>query len=284
MSVKRTRGKRGFAGRVRSALGRLLKPHNAFPCVGLVVLGGCLTMIAVPDEPVTEKAPRTAERSQTGLPTIVIDPGHGGRDEGTKWHGVAEKDMTLDIAGRVETLLKTAGFPTLLTRRDNTYISLEDRVRQANALDDALFVSIHMNSDSSGSASTGVETYYAREKAPPNTEWTWVGFFNKPESVENDTSEVLAGAIQAAITTRTEAKNRGIRSSNYYVVHHTKHPAVLVECGFISNLFELQLLLNADYRDRIAEGVVEGVMSYQKLRSKPNRSPSQPRLALLERR
>lgn len=282
MSVKRTRGKRGFAARVRSALGRLFKPHNAFPCVGLVVLGGCLTMIAIPDDPAGDKT--TAPAEHNGLPTIVIDAGHGGRDEGTKWHGVAEKDMTLDIAARVETLLKTAGFPTRLTRRDDTYISLEDRVRQANALDDALFVSIHMNSDNSGSGSTGVETYYAREKAPPNTEWTWVGFFNKPESIENDTSEVLAGAIQAAITTRTEAKNRGIRSCNYYVVHHTKHPAVLVECGFISNLFELQLLLNTDYRDRVAEGVVEGVMSYQKLRSKPNRNPTQPRLALLERR
>jgi N-acetylmuramoyl-L-alanine amidase len=239
-------------------------------------------MIAMPDDPPPAEQLAAMERARSELPTIVVDPGHGGRDEGTKWYGVAEKDMTLDVGLRVERLFRAAGYPTKLTRHDNTYISLEERVRVANALDDAVFVSIHFNSDPSTSGSNGIETFYAREKAPPNTEWTWIGFFNKPDSLPPDTSETLAGAVQAAIANRTEAKNRGIHSCNFYVVHHTKHPAVLVEGGFLSNTFEIQLLSNAEYRERLAEGIVEGVMSYQKLRQRPNRPSAQPRLASLE--
>ncbi len=261
-----------------AAVVRFIQPRNSLPCVGLVVLGGCLTMIAFPDEPAARRVAMVEQSSQPELPTVIVDPGHGGNDEGTKWYGVAEREMTLDLGYRVERLLKTAGFPTLMTRRENVYVSLEDRVRMANRIDDALFLSLHFNSDSTG-ASTGIETFYARRKAPPELEWTWIGFFNRPEPVgESDTGEVLAGAVHAALANRTEARNRGIHPSNFYVVHHTKHPAVLVECGFLSNTFEMTLLRQENYRERIAEGIVEGVMSYQKLRSKPNRTP-QPRFA-----
>src|SRR4051794_18462994 len=228
MSMKRTRGKRGFAARFRSALGRLLKPHNAFPCVGLVVLGGCLTMIAVPDEPATDKPARAADHSRTELPTIVLDPGHGGRDEGTKWHGVAEKELTLDVAKRTERLLKTAGFETVMTRRSDTFVPLQDRADFGNGHRKSIFVSIHFNSDSTAGGS-GIETYFAREKLLPASDWSWIGFFNKGEPVEEDHSESLAGAIQTSLVTRTEAKNRGIHPSNFFVVRRTRCPAVLVE-------------------------------------------------------
>jgi N-acetylmuramoyl-L-alanine amidase len=281
--VKRKTGRRrGFATRIRAAVMNFLSPGTSLPCVGLVVLGGCLTFMVLPDD-MQPAALHSDAESRNDLPTIVIDAGHGGRDEGTKWRGVSEKDLTLDLAYRVDRLLKSAGFPTRLTRRDNQYIALEDRVRLANKVDDALFVSLHFNSDGGGSSS-GIETFYARQKAPPETEWTWIGFFNRPEAPENDTSEVLAGAIQASLTTRTEARNRGIHPSRFYVVHHTRHPAVLVECGFLSNVFEMQMISNVAYRDRLAEGIVEGVMSYQKLRSRPNRSPALPRIAKLEMR
>jgi N-acetylmuramoyl-L-alanine amidase len=259
-------------------VGRIFHPKNALPCVGLVVLGGCLTLIMMPDRDESRK-PSPVPDSSAGphwlprlevlpMPTVVVDPGHGGKDEGTKWRGVSEKDMTLDVALRVERLLKSVGFPTVMTRRENVYVSLEERARIANQLNDALFVSIHFNSDPTG-ASTGIETFYARQKAPPDSEWTWVGFFNHAEPVQNDTSEVLAGTVQAALDARTQTKNRGIHSCNFYVVHHTRCPAILVEGGFLSNVFEAQLLAYDQYRETLAQGIVEGVMAYQKMRVQP---------------
>jgi N-acetylmuramoyl-L-alanine amidase len=242
--------------------------------VGLVVLGGCLTFIVIPDEPARPSSPPLHSLQPPGLggvrlsppeatwPTIVVDPGHGGRDEGTKWRGVCERDLTLDVALRIERLLTAGGFSVVLTRRENVYVSLEERTRIANRLSDALFVSVHFNSDATG-ASSGIETYYARQKEPPDTEWSWIGIFGHSDPVPNDTSIDLAAAVQTAITSRTEASNRGVRMSNFYVVHRTRCPAILVEAGYLSNAFE-QLLVNGNYRERLAQGIVEGVVGYLK--------------------
>lgn len=279
LSVKVSRGRRGrFLTRIRASLARLFHPKNSLPCVGLVVLGGCLTLIVMPDDAPPSSKEVPSERARTEMPTIVVDPGHGGRDDGTKWRGVGEKEMTLDVGLRVERLLKQSGFPTVMTRRDNVYVTLEERARIANQLADALFVSIHFNSDPTGNSS-GIETFYARQKEPPAAEWTWIGLFNRPDPVENDTSEVLAGAVQTALGTRTQAKSRGIHSCNFYVVHHTRCPAILVEGGFISNVFEAQLLSYDQYRETLAQGIVEGVLTYQKMRSRPGGLTAPPRIA-----
>ncbi len=253
---------------------RALHVRNSIPCVGLVVLGGCLTAIIVPEDGAGEK-PLSAERTSV-LPTIVIDPGHGGKDEGTQWRGLAEKDVTLDLALRLERLLQIAGFPTVLTRRSNVFVPLPERARIANQLDNALFISLHLNSDQNAE-STGIETYFAKQKVPIDPEWAWVGFFNHPSAVESDTSEVLAGAVHASVITRTDARNRGLRARDYYVIRHTSCPAVLIEGGFLSNVFEAELLKTDAYKERLAIGIAEGVISYQKQRAKPLRV--QPRLA-----
>ena len=93
------------------------------PCVGLVVLGGCLTFIVAPDEGPTLESRLSSALNPT-FATVVIDPGHGGNDEGARGGGLKEKDLTLDLALRVEKLLGTFNFPTVLTRRDDTYVSL----------------------------------------------------------------------------------------------------------------------------------------------------------------
>jgi N-acetylmuramoyl-L-alanine amidase len=169
----------------------------------------------------------------------------------------------------------------VLTRRENVYVSLEERARVANRLHDAIFISVHFNSDPGGTSS-GIETYYAKEKAPPETEWSWIGLFSHGDPVENDTSEKLAASVQLAVTNRTEARNRFIRSSNYYVVHHTRCPAVLVEGGFLSNVFESQLLQGEEYRERLAQGIVEGLLEY--LKSRPPRPATPPRPPELARK
>jgi N-acetylmuramoyl-L-alanine amidase len=251
--------------------------------VGLVVVGGCLTLMVMPDDrSAAHQEKAAAEAAARGeMPTVVVDPGHGGKDEGTKWRGVSEKDLTLEVATRIESLLRQSGFPTVMTRRENTYVSLEERARVANRLSNALFISIHFNSDPTGNSS-GIETFYARQKEPPDAAWTWVGLFNRPEASEApDTSEVLAGEVQSALGSRTESRNRGIHPANFYVVHHTRCPAILVEGGFLSNVFESQMLAYPQYQETLAQGVVEGVLRFQKLRAQPGGIIPPPRLARL---
>ncbi len=233
------------------------------PCVGLVVLAGCLTFIVAPDEgPSTEARIQSALNS---LPTVVIDPGHGGKDDGATGNGLVEKNLSLDVAQRVEKILKPFNFPVILTRRDDIFVPLEERAAIANRLENAIFVSIHFN-HVKDRVSTGVETFYAPAKVLPNDPLTWVGFFNKPETPPLDNGETLAGFIQASLVLRTDAVNRGIKSRELYVVRHTRCPAVLVEGGFINNPLEATLISNGEYRQRLASAIAEGIMSYQKTR------------------
>ena len=242
------------------------------PCVGLVVLAGCLTFIVAPDEEPTPES-RLAAALGGALPTVVIDPGHGGNDEGARGRGLKEKELSLDLALRVEKLLGAFSFPTVLTRREDTYVALSERVAIANKIDNAIFLSIHFN-HSRDSSATGVETFYATVKVPPESAWTWVGFFSKPDPVFSDNGEDLAGYVQSSLISRTDAANRGIKAREFYVVRHTRCPAVLVEGGFLNNPLDARLIGNAEYLDRLAKAIAEGVLTYQKNRPPPAVPPA----------
>jgi N-acetylmuramoyl-L-alanine amidase len=234
------------------------------------MLAGCLTFVVAPDE-----LPLTKEEITNSLNpprvTVVIDAGHGGKDNGAKGNGLTEKDLTLDVALRVNKLLQSFGFPTVLTRSDDRFFSLAQRTSMANDVADSIVLSLHFNHDRAGSSS-GVETFYAKQKVTPDSEWTWVGFFSEPDA-PSDTGEALAGFIQSAIAQRLQVNNRGIKPSALYMVRHTRAPAVLIESGFLSNAFEAQLLSNPQYRDRLASAIAEGVMAYQKSLPRPGNTP-----------
>ena len=266
-----TRNHRKTAIGFPAVLCKAFRMKNAMPCVGLVVLAGCLTFIVAPDDgPSIESQ---IEAALNPFPTVVIDPGHGGKDDGARGNGLSEKDLSLDVALRVEKILKPFNIPTVLTRRDDTFISLEERAAIANRLDNAMFVSIHFN-HAHDRISTGVETFFAKEKVLPEASWTWVGYFNKQDAATLDNGETLAGFIQTSLVMRLDAVNRGIKGRPLYVVRHTRCPAVLVEGGFINNPLEAQLISNAEYRERIARAVAEGIMSYQKTRPRPVAPPA----------
>ncbi|MEO7319617.1 MAG: N-acetylmuramoyl-L-alanine amidase, partial [Chthoniobacteraceae bacterium] len=197
--------------------------------MGLVVLVGSLTFVITPDEEPTGGKSRAAFRTGA-LPTVVIDAGHGGRDEGARGHGLVEKQLTLDLAKRVDKRLKTFGFPTVLTRTDDRYVSLPDRATIGNKADDSLFVSLHFNKNST-SAASGIETFYETEKIQPESAWTWIGFFNKQDISECESGETLAGYVQTSLVLRTEASNRGIKQRDLFVCRHVRGPSVLVEAG-----------------------------------------------------
>jgi N-acetylmuramoyl-L-alanine amidase len=246
---------------------------RCFPSVGLIVLLGSFNLVLVPEPEKSAENPR----NNSALPTVVIDPGHGGIDDGCVGSGLREKDLTLDLAARLSQVLQNYNFPTVMTRETDSHVSLPDRSAMANAFPHALFVSIHCNQSRDPNVMGG-ETFYADQKNPPLHPWSWLGFFDTGKSAEADNGESLASFIQTSMIMRLNVMNRGIKGRNLYVVRNVQSPAVLVEPGFLSNAFEAQLLANADYRKRIAAAIAEGIISYE--RTRLHRTP-QPRLAEL---
>jgi N-acetylmuramoyl-L-alanine amidase len=195
---------------------------------------------------------------------VVLDPGHGGRDSGTMKAGILEKELALDVALRVKRFLQLQGVSALLTRTGDTYVSLADRAAIANARHNCVFVSIHFD-DATRSAATGVETYYAAHQISNSSRVaSWLPFLEQtaPES-ENVESQSLAAFIQEALVTRTQAVNRGTTPQQFFVIAHVRHPAVLVEGGFLTNTDEMNKLATSDYREQIAAAISDGVMRYR---------------------
>ena len=197
---------------------------------------------------------------------VVLDPGHGGKDSGTMKAGILEKELALDVALRAKRFLQLQGVATLLTRTGDTYVSLADRAAIANARNNCVFVSIHFD-DAARPAATGVETYYAAHQISNSGRMaSWLPFLerNVPESASVE-SQSLAAFIQEALLTRTQAVNRGTTPHQFFVISHVRHPAVLVEGGFLTNAEEVNKLATSDYRERIAAAISDGVMRYREV-------------------
>ena len=230
--------------------------------MGLIVLAGCLTLIIAPDAELDED--RTFPSAM--LPAVVIDAGHGGKDEGAKSKGVLEKTLTLDVALRLERILNERGFPTVQTRTEDVFVPLSERAQIANRVKGpAVFVSIHFNQGSERDIA-GIETFYADNKVPLAEDWTWIGFFSRAEPL--DTGENLAAEVQNAVVLKTGARDRGIRARHLYVTRHTRLPAILVEGGFITNKLESHLLNEDHYADTLASGIADGIEAWWR-RQKP---------------
>jgi N-acetylmuramoyl-L-alanine amidase len=170
--------------------------------------------------------------------TVVIDAGHGGFDRGgIPGQRVSEKDMTLDVARRLKSVLTASGYRVVMTRDSDDFIPLGTRCSIANSNRNAIFVSVHFNSATRAGAS-GIETYfYSRD------------------------SLALASAIHHYVVGGAPSSSRGVRRRGYYVLRKTSIPAVLVECGFLTNPTEAAYAQNASYRQKLAEEIAAGVRS-----------------------
>ena len=222
-----------------------------------------LVRLPAPTQPAAAPHPPPASGERPLV--VVLDPGHGGQDSGAMCGPVMEKDLTLDVALRTELLLRAEGYATVLTRDTDRYLSLAERAAVGNKADDSLFVSIHFN-DGERAAASGVETYYAlrQSRARPGFFW-WLPFLQQPESnLLAARSESLARFIQIALVERTRAVNRGIKSEQFYVIANVRHPAALVEGGFITNQSDVTKLTTTQYRQQIASAISEGVHRYRK--------------------
>jgi N-acetylmuramoyl-L-alanine amidase len=175
-----------------------------------------------------------------------------------------EKDLTLDIAQRVQRIVHLQGFETLLTRDGDDYKSLTNRAEFANRQRDCIFISIHFD-EGKLAASTGIETYYAArqfEHAVPFS--SWLPFLQPAASQSpNLQSQSLAGFIQESLVARTQAFNRGTRAEQFYVIANVRHPAVLVEGGFLTNKDDVAKLALEEYRERMAAAICDGILHYR---------------------
>src|SRR5947208_9056433 len=178
---------------------------------------------------------RTSESSGS-LTTVVIDAGHGGHDRGgIPGQRIAEKDMTLDVAQRLRNVLAASGYRVVMSRDSDVFVSLPTRVAIANSYRNAIFVCIHFNATQRSGAG-GIETYfYSRD------------------------SLQLASAIHSYVAGGAPSSNRGVRRRGYYVLRRTNIPAVLVECGFLTNPTEAAYAQTASYRQKLAEEIATGV-------------------------
>src|SRR4029453_13943282 len=170
--------------------------------------------------------------------TVVVDAGHGGKDSGTyRRYAPPEKLVTLDVAQRLGRKLRESQLKTVMTRSSDVFIPLDERVRIENSQKKAIFVSIHFN-DSRRRGIRGFETYY-----------------------HSGASFDLANGIQQKLATIPHSASRGVHTANFRVLRLANCPAVLVECGFLSNRNDGNQARDWEYRellaDRIAEAIVE---------------------------
>ncbi len=171
---------------------------------------------------------------------VIIDPGHGGHDRGGHSGKVYEKHLALDTALRLEHYLKNRGIRTKMTRRSDVFISLPGRAAFGNKYSKSIFVSIHYN-HSWKRDPHGLETFYYSAEG-----------------------KKLATHVQNGMIRKVRTINRGVKHARFYVIRHSKNPAILVECGFVSNSKERSRMKKAWFRQSLAEGIGAGIIKYKK--------------------
>lgn len=210
---------------------------------------------------------------------VVIDAGHGGEDSGAIQAGIVEKDLSLDVAQRLQRLLESQGLVTDMTRIGDNFLTLAARAAVANRQHDAVFVSIHFD-DAARTQATGVETYYAAHQVSSVPSLAaWLPFLPRPPpDTWNEQSQSLAGFIQEALVRRTQALNRGTRAEQFFVIANVRHPAVLVEGGFLTNKDDVGKLMNPEYREQMAAAICEGIFRYREVlkQQQPVSAPAMP--------
>ena len=231
--------------------------------------------------------------------TVVIDPGHGGQDNGaTGIKGIndplaiEEKDVTLALAKRLaRTLRKRPGFRVLLTRQYDVFVPLGERTAFANKSKADVFISIHVNSAPKKEVG-GIETFFAsveatdddakrlaamenNVKVPPGTSASGADdlqdiLSDLTQSLAHHESGALAEAVQTSLAAGTGRENRGVKQAPFAVLSGAIMPAALVEVGFISNSFEAGQIASEEDQLKTADSIADGIEGFRKLTAKGN--------------
>ncbi len=199
--------------------------------------------------------------------TVVIDPGHGGKDAGAVNRYGTEAGYNLKVARTLQAGLKAKGFKVVMTRESDVYLTLKQRVALANRYPNAIFISIHFNA-SSRTAARGIETFTL---SPVGVAHYGSGvkrsdYKTRSGNHQDSANIALATAIHGRIKERVEGykvPDRGIKRARFSVLSGIKHPAILIEGGFMSNPSEARLIENRTYQSTVATAVYEGIFRYR---------------------
>lgn len=170
---------------------------------------------------------------------VVLDAGHGGYDAGAIHSGIQEKDVTLAISKLLEASLASSQIKIVQTRKDDRFVSLEERVNITRNAKPDLFVSIHCNAMQSTDSIKGIESYYFT-----------------PQSID------LANTLHKKLVSKTKAPNRYVRKARFVVIRETAIPSVLMEVGFLSNPTEREKLTSSEYQKVVAKALAAGITDY----------------------
>ncbi|MGJ8697556.1 MAG: N-acetylmuramoyl-L-alanine amidase [Verrucomicrobiaceae bacterium] len=197
--------------------------------------------LSIPSGSSTSSRTTTVSKPTRKSMRVVLDPGHGGKDKGAYWYGVRESDLNMKVAVKAAAGLKQRGYEVIMTRKSDVFLSLSKRAQVANRYRDSIFISIHFNA-TPNTRVRGAETFYAGGKK---------GYY-------------LASAVQKSLVRRLKLVDRGARVARYTVLTETKAPAILVECGFISNAAERARCKTSWYQTACAQAIVDGVEKYDR--------------------
>jgi N-acetylmuramoyl-L-alanine amidase len=197
-------------------------------------------------------------RLPAGFDTVIIDPGHGGNDSGASAHGLQEKRISLDLAHRLAAELRSLGFKVVLTREDDTYVSLPDRIKFAQAVPAAIFVSLHCNYAPNASA-RGFQIYRAESKSAAVPAMVQTAADAEPLPISE---AQLAGAIKNSLSEGLRCDHHEIRTANFFVLRNLDMPALLIECGFLTNPEDARALADPAFRTKLAGAIAKGIAFY----------------------
>jgi len=200
--------------------------------------------------------------------TVVLDPGHGGHDKGQVSRYGAEKDFALDVARKLRPILQAKGFRVIMTREGDYFVPLEVRAKIANSARNSIFVSIHFNATNDDPNATGFEIFSFTPRGAPSTSDGNVNansFNMQPGSSVDARSMALSACIYHSVLGQLREYDRGIKRARFAVLRLTTVPAVLLECGFLTERGESKLISNKDWRAKLAGAIGVGIENYQEL-------------------
>jgi N-acetylmuramoyl-L-alanine amidase len=203
-------------------------------------------------------------RNAHKVDTVILDPGHGGDDQGAANEWGTEKAFALDVALTAREQLQHAGFKVAMTRSTDVPRSLEERVNFANTFTNAVFVSIHFNTSSGGA---GIESYaLAPAGVPSNASAESHASFADTKAYDGNAQDeqniALAAAVQGAVLARISVFDRGVHHARFHVLRNIRVPGVLLEGGFLSNRDEGRRIATPQYRRQLGLAIAQAVQNY----------------------
>mgnify|MGYP000844425289 FL=1 len=193
--------------------------------------------------------------------TIFLDPGHGGRDSGAYYYGIAEKDLNLQVSRKLRKRLEELGYTVLTSRDSDVDVDfVTERSRMVNKTNADFFISIHFNATGNDTTlNLGIQTYSYKEEAgyPSKINQYW---HNNPDRMSE--SNRLAADLHSSLLAETGARDAGLLQATFAVLRETAKPAVLLELGYMDNPEENQRIRSDQYQDKLVEGIVKGIQKY----------------------